>query len=115
MLDMDEDRRRHPRYEVENIPGTLAGRERHDFRVLMLSRGGVLGTTRWEPPLGQVLDLEIPLGTRIFRAPARVVFVGEDQSAEVPRHRRFRVGLALNGLTTEDGDILDTFIRELTG
>jgi hypothetical protein len=111
---MDEDRRRHPRYEVENIQGTLAGRERHDLRVLVLSRGGVLGTTSLEPPLGQVLDLEIPLGGRTFRAPAKVVFVGDDR-AEVPRHRRFRVGLALNGLTAEDGEILDTFIRELIG
>ena len=112
---MDEDRRKHPRYEVGNIQGTLAGRERHDIRVLVLSRGGVLGTTSWEPPLGQVLDLELPLAGRTIRAPVKVVFVGEDKSAEVPRHRRFRVGLALNGITPEDGEILDTFIRELTG
>lgn len=112
---MDEERRRHPRYEVENICGVLAGRDRHDLDVVMLSRSGLLVTMDWEPPLGQVFDVEIPFGQRTFRAPVKVVFVGEDQVRRVPRHRRFRVGLALNGLTHEDGEILDTSIRELIG
>jgi hypothetical protein len=107
---MSEERRRHRRYEVEGVSGTLAGRERHPFEVLTLSRGGLLVTTGFEPPLGQVLDLEIPLGRDLYRSPGRVVFIGEDKYAA--RDRRYRVGIALESATAEDGALLDRYIRE---
>jgi len=110
---MSEDRRRHHRHEVEGVRGTLSGRERHPFDVLTLSRGGLLVTMGYEPPLGQVFDLEIPLGRAVFRSPGRVVFVGEDKTAA--RDRRYRVGIGLDGVGDEGGEgdaVLDRFIRE---
>jgi PilZ domain len=107
---MNEERRRYRRYEVEGLRGTLAGRERHPFQVLTLSRGGLLVTMGFEPPLGQVFDLEILLGPEVFHAPGRTVFVGEDKTA--PRERRYRVGFGLEGESPEDGAILDRFLRE---
>lgn len=107
---MSEERRRHRRYEVAGLQGTLAGRERHGFEVLTLSRGGLLITTAYEPPLGQTVDLEMPLGPEVFRAPGRVVFIGEDNAAG--RERRYRVGIGLNGESAADGALLDRFIRD---
>jgi hypothetical protein len=107
---MNEERRRHRRYEVEGLRGTLAGRERHPFEVLTLSRGGLLVTMGFEPPLGQIFDLEIPLGPEVFRAHGRIVFVGEDKTA--PRERRYRVGIGLEGESSEDGALLDRFLGE---
>ena len=58
------ERRRHQRFEVSGMQATLA--ERHACDVLLLSRGGMLLTTGFEPPLGQVLDLAMPLGAEVF-------------------------------------------------
>lgn len=107
---MNEDRRRHHRHEVEGVRGTLSGRERHPFDVLTLSRGGLLVTMGYEPPLGQVFDLEIPLGREVFSSPGRIVFVGEDKTAA--RDRRYRVGIGLDGELGEGGAVLDRYIRE---
>jgi PilZ domain len=107
---MSEERRRHRRYEVQDLHGTLTGRERHGFEVLTLSRGGLLVTTAYEPPLGQTVDLELPLGPEVFRAPGRVVFIGEDNAAG--RERRYRVGIGLDGDSAGDRTVLDRFIRD---
>ena len=105
-----EERRRHRRYEVEGLTGTIA--ERHPFVVLLVSRGGLLVTTGHELPLGQVFDLEVPLRDAVFRSAARVVFVGEDNQA--PRDRRYRVGVAFAVESDADAALLDGFItREL--
>jgi PilZ domain len=101
------ERRRHHRYEVSGIQATLA--ERHPCDVLLLSRGGMLLTTGFEPPLGHVLDLAMPIGPEVFRSAARVVFVGEDRSA--PRTQRYRVGVAFAIESDTDADLLDRYIR----
>ena len=106
---MSEERRRYRRYEVEGVRGTLAGRESHPFAVLTLSRGGMLVTMSFEPPLGQVFDLTVPLAGEVFHAPGRVVFVVEDRTAA--RDRRYRVGIAFAGESAEDGALLDRFLR----
>lgn len=103
---MDE-RRRHQRYEVSGIQATLA--ERHPCDVVLLSRGGLLLTTGFEPPLGRVLDLAMPLGPEVFRSAARVVFVGEDRSA--PRTQRYRVGVAFAIESEDDAALLDRYLR----
>jgi len=103
-----EERRRHHRYEVSGIQATLA--ERHSCDVVLLSRGGMLMTTGFEPPLGHVFDVAMPIGPEVFRSAARIVFVGEDRGA--PRTRRFRVGLAFTVESEADAALLDRFIRE---
>jgi hypothetical protein len=102
-----EERRRHRRYEVRGLAGTLAGR--HRFAVLTVSRGGVLATSSFEPPVGHVFDVELPLGSETFRSSARIVFVGEDRGA--PRSHRYRFGLAFTVESEEDAALLDRFIR----
>ena len=102
-----EERRRHHRYEVRGLTGTLAGR--HPFAVLTLSRGGVLAAASFEPPVGHVFDVELPLERETFRSSVRVAFVGEDRGA--PRTRRYRFGLAFTVESEEDARILDGFIR----
>ena len=104
-----DDRRRFRRFEPQGLGGTLAGRQSHPFTVITLSRGGLLVTMGFEPPLGQVFDLEIPLGEELFRSPTKVVFIGEDKAAS--RDCRYRVGLAL-AESSADSAILDRFIRE---
>jgi hypothetical protein len=101
------ERRRHQRFEVSGIQATLA--ERHACAVLLLSRGGMLLTTGFEPPLGHLLDLAMPLGPEVFRSAARVVFVGEDRSA--PRTSRYRVGVAFAIESDADADLLDRYLR----
>ena len=103
-----EERRRHHRHEVRGLVGTLAGR--HPFTVITLSRGGILATAAFEPPLGHVLDLAMPIGPEVFRSAARVVFVGEDRSA--PRTQRYRVGVAFAVESDTDADLLDRYIRD---
>jgi hypothetical protein len=90
------------------LRATLA--ERHGCDVLLLSRGGMLLTTGFEPPLGQVLDVAMPLGTDVFRSAARIVFVGEDRGA--PHARRYRVGLAFTVESETDAALLDRYIRD---
>jgi PilZ domain len=103
-----DDRRRHHRYEVRGLVGTLAGR--HPFTVVTLSRGGILATAAFEPPVGHVFDVLVPLGDETFRSSARVVYSGEDRSA--PRGQRYRFGLAFTVESEEDAEILDRFIRK---
>jgi len=107
---MSSERRRYRRYEVENLSGTLAGRERQPFEVLTLSHGGLLVTMSFEPPLGQAVDVEIPMAGAVFHGPGRVVFIGEDNAAG--RGHRYRVGIGLDGLSAEDGALLDRYIHE---
>jgi hypothetical protein len=104
---MDE-RRRHHRYEVSGMCATLA--ERHPCDVLLLSRGGLLLTTAFEPPLGQVFDVAVPIGEDVFRSAARIVFVGEDRGA--PRSQRYRVGVAFTVESEVDAALLDRYIRD---
>ncbi len=104
---MDE-RRRHHRYEVSGIRATLA--EQHPCDVLLLSRGGMLLTTGFEPPLGQVFDVAMPIGRDVFRSAARIVFVGEDRGA--PRTQRYRVGVAFAVESDADAALLDRYIRD---
>jgi hypothetical protein len=103
-----EERRRHHRYEVSGINATIA--EQHPCDVLLLSRGGMLFTTGFEPPLGQVFDVAMPLGGDVFRSAARIVFVGEDRGA--PRAHRFRVGVAFTVESAADAALLDRYIRD---
>jgi len=103
-----EERRRHHRFEVKGLTGTLAGR--HPFTVVTLSRGGLLATAGFEPPVGQVFDVEIPLEEKTFHSSARVAYTGEDRGA--PRPRRYRFGLAFTVESEEDARLLDEFIRE---
>ena len=111
---MSSERRRYRRYDVEGLAGTLAGRERQPFEVLTLSHGGLLVTMGFEPPLGQVVDVEIPLDGMergaVFHGPGRVVFIGEDNAAG--RGHRYRVGIGLDGVSAEDGALLDRYIQE---
>jgi PilZ domain len=102
-----EERRRHRRFEVKGLIGTLAGR--HGFTVLTISRGGMLAASSFEPPVGHVFDVDLPLAAEVFRSSARVVFVGEDRGA--PRSHRYRFGLAFTVESEEDSRILDGFIR----
>jgi len=102
-----EERRRHRRYEVRGLAGTLAGR--HPFAVLTLSRGGVLAASAFEPPVGHVFDVELSLAGELFRSSARIVFAGEDRGA--PRSHRYRFGLAFTVESEEDALLLDGFIR----
>jgi hypothetical protein len=104
---MDE-RRRHHRYEVSGIRATLA--EHHPCDVVLLSRGGLLMTTGFEPPLGHVFDLAMPIGPEVFRSAARIVFVGEDRGA--PRTQRYRVGVAFTVESETDAALLDRYIRD---
>jgi len=82
--------------------------ERHPCAVLLLSRGGMLLTTAFEPPLGQVLDVAVPIGGDVFRSAARIVFVGEDRGA--PHSQRYRVGVAFTVESETDAALLDRYI-----
>ena len=103
-----EERRRHHRHEVRGLVGTLAGR--HPFTVITLSRGGILATAAFEPPVGHVFDIHVPLGGKLFQSSARVVYAGEDRSA--PRGERYRFGLAFTVESDDDAELLDRFIRQ---
>ena len=102
-----EERRRHHRYEVRGLAGKLA--DRHPFAVVTVSRGGILATASFEPPVGHVFDVELPLGREVFRSSARVVYTGEDRAA--PKSQRYRFGLAFTVESEEDAALLDQFIR----
>ena len=108
---MSQERRRYRRFEVDGLAGTLAGRERQPFEVLTLSRGGLLVTMGFEPPLGQVIDVEVPLDGAVFHGPGRVVFIGEDNAAA--RGHRYRGGIGLAELSAEDGALLERYIGEV--
>ncbi len=105
---MDADRRRFPRYAVAGLKGGLTARS--EFVVLQLSRGGMLIATDFEPRLGQGLDLDLSFHGSKFRPGGKVIFVGEDVRA--PKARRFRVGVAFEGLPPEQERTLSEFIEE---
>ncbi|HXU45413.1 MAG TPA: PilZ domain-containing protein [Thermoanaerobaculia bacterium] len=105
---MEQDRRRFPRYEVAGLKGGLTTRS--EFVVLQLSRGGMLVATDLEPRLGQAVDLDLSFRGSPFRPGGKVIFVGEDRRA--PRARRFRVGVAFEGLPPELERTLSDYIEE---
>ncbi len=109
---MDSDRRKFPRYSVAGLKGGLTARS--EFVVLQVSRGGMLIATDFEPRLGQEIDLDLTFRGSDFRPAGKVIFVGEDQRA--PKTRRFRVGLAFEGLPPDQEKTLSEFIEgELEG
>ncbi len=105
---MDTERRRFPRYSVAGLKGGLTARS--EFVVLQLSRGGILIATDFEPRLGQGIDLNLSFRGSDFHPGGKVIFVGEDQRA--PKTRRFRVGVAFEGLPPDQERTLAEFIEE---
>ncbi|HEV8630673.1 MAG TPA: PilZ domain-containing protein [Thermoanaerobaculia bacterium] len=100
-----EDRRRHPRYDVSDLPGVLDGFR--TFETLKLSAGGALIRVPVELALEQRVHVTLELDEGPFRSPAYVVFLGPDFSS----HEVFRIGLAFADTAAEDQARLQRFIE----
>jgi hypothetical protein len=70
----------------------------------------MLIATDFEPRLGQGIDLNVSFHGSDFHPGGKVIFVGEDQRA--PKTRRFRVGVAFEGLPPDQEKALSEFIEE---
>ena len=105
---MNDDRRRHPRFDVRGLSGVLDGFRA--FEVLRLSAGGMLIRLPWEPSLGHRVRVELPLGSETFDAVARVVFIGPDLDPPSAGGVRFRVGLELVETGPADEAVLGRYI-----
>jgi hypothetical protein len=108
----NEERRRHPRFDVAGAPGVLDGFRL--FEALKLSAGGMLIRTPADLALGQRVRVELPLGDGTFRSEARVVFLGPEfgSARSSSGEERQRVGLAFADTTPADQALLDRFIAE---
>jgi hypothetical protein len=101
-----DERRRHPRYEVQGLRARL--QQIHRCEVLKLSRGGMLLSTPVELQPEAVVASELYLSGTVFRAQARVAFVGPDTG----RHGsgRSRIGLEFVDPAPAAQRVLDEFI-----
>lgn len=109
---MTEERRRYPRYAIEELDlhGTHDGER--SFEVVTLSLGGMLVKLQEEPNLDRLMSVELKIGTETFRSEARVVFLGPDSSSRPGAV--YRVGLAFEDPPPEELARLERFIgREL--
>jgi len=101
-----EDRRRHPRYEVLGLRARL--QQIHRCEVLKLSRGGMLLSTNVELQPEAVVASELYLTGTVFRAQARVAFVGPDTGPQ--GSGRSRIGVEFIDPTPAAQKVLDDFI-----
>jgi hypothetical protein len=99
-----EERRRHPRYDVSNLPGVLDGFR--TFETLKLSEGGALIRLPVELALEQRVNVTLELDEGSFRSAAYVVFLGPDFSGQGV----YRIGLAFADTPEEDRGRLQRFI-----
>lgn len=103
----NDERRRHPRYDVQGLPGVLDG-----FRVfdtLKLSAGGMLILLPTELSLDQQVRVELPLGGETFESRARVVFLGPDLDTSTSGER-YRVGLEFVAPADRSTAVLQRYI-----
>lgn len=103
----DDDRRRHPRFDVR-LEGVLDGYR--VFETLKLSAGGMLIRLPGDIGLEQRVSVVLQLGEHTFQAPARVVFLGPDHSVPGGGRDNNRVGLAFDGTAAEHADALRRYI-----
>lgn len=100
---MNEDRRRHPRYEVTGLLGTFEERVRFVVRVLGL--GGMLVETTSELTPGQRGQFELKLpDLGILRLGGRVLYLGPVGSGG------WRIGVAFEASLKSDLSALETFL-----
>jgi hypothetical protein len=106
----EDDRRRHPRFDVR-LEGVLDGYR--VFETLKLSVGGMLIRLPGDIALDQRVSVALELGDHVFRAPARVVFLGPDNGSEGTPDGN-RVALAFDAPAPADDAALQRYIaREL--
>jgi hypothetical protein len=98
-------RRRHPRYAVSGINGSLDG---HPCELLRLSLGGLLATSRLEPPPERTIHLEFTLDGETFRSAGRVAFVGPDTHS--PDRGWNRIGVEFMAVPTRSRRTLEKFL-----
>jgi c-di-GMP-binding flagellar brake protein YcgR len=103
-----EDRRRHPRYEVQGLRARL--QQIHRCDVLKLSRGGMLVSTPVELQPEAVVASELYLTGTVFRSQARVAFVGPDTGTS--GNGRSRIGLEFVDPEPAAQRVLDQYIAE---
>lgn len=101
------ERRRYPRFEVENLVANVQGFG--TYPVLMLSFGGMLVAEVEEPPDGDEIEVTLPLPDGELRATARVVFVGPDLRSD---GSTFRVGMAFEEPPPERRQALADYIEK---
>ena len=107
---MDEsNRRRHPRYPVRGLSGSIEGQP---CELLRLSLGGLLAASRLEPAPERVIHLEFPLEGEVFRSAARVAFVGPDTHS--PERGWNRIGVEFLAVPTRSRRTLEKYLATQT-
>ncbi len=104
-----EDRRRHARYEVHGLRARL--QQIHRCEVLKLSSGGMLLSAGVELQPDAVVASELYLTGTVFRAQARVAFVGPDTGAPAGSGRS-RIGLEFVDPDPAAQRVLDQYIAD---
>lgn len=105
--DQDE-RRRHPRFQVKGLKGVLNGT--HPFTVARISLGGLMIRLQTEPSFNEVARIELGLDRVVFRSRARVVYAGPDMASPSYGDTFFRVGLAFVDTPPDQQLRLERFI-----
>ncbi|MBZ0114859.1 MAG: PilZ domain-containing protein [Thermoanaerobaculia bacterium] len=105
--DQDE-RRRHPRYDVKGLHGVLNGT--HPFTVARISLGGLMIRLQIEPNFNEVARIEVGLDRVVFRSRARVVYAGPDMASPSYGDTFYRVGLAFVDTPPDQQLRLERFI-----
>jgi len=103
-----DERRRHPRYETSGLRARL--QQIHRCEVMKLSRGGMLVVAPVELQPEAVVASELYLTGVVFRARARVAFVGPDTAA--PGSGRTRIGVEFIDPSDDAQRVLDQFIAD---
>ena len=98
-------RRRHPRYAVSGITGSLEGQP---CELLRLSLGGLLAASRLEPAPERTIHLEFAINGEIFRSAGRVAFVGPDTHS--PNRGWNRIGVEFMAVPTRSRRALERFL-----
>jgi hypothetical protein len=103
-----DDRRRHPRFDVKGLHGTLNGA--HPFTVARISLGGLMIRLAVEPSFNEVARIEVGLDRMVFRTRARVVYAGPDMASPIYGDTFYRVGLAFVDTPPDQQLRLERFI-----
>lgn len=98
-------RRRHPRYAVSGLSGSIDGQP---CELLRLSLGGLLAASRLEPAPERTIHLEFALDGEIFRSAGRVAFVGPDTHA--PDRGWNRIGVEFMAVPSRSFRALEKFL-----
>jgi len=105
----EDHRRREPRLSTR-IEGLLRGRSECQVRVLDLSATGCLVQCAHCPDEGTILDLEMSLDDRSFRAKVRVAEVSQDGECPPGESPCYLAGLEFLGLPIREETQLLRFL-----